>query len=67
MQLYLRTRNFPLRFIYPSLLFLFSVENCAELNKCGQTISGVYAVDLNGVGAFNIYIVTRQLSVDDRK
>ena len=67
MQLYLRTRNFPLRFIYPSLLFLFSVENCAELNKCGQTISGVYAVDLNGVGAFNIYIVTRQVSVDDRK
>ena len=67
MQVYLRTRNFPLRFIYSSLLFLFSVENCAELNKCGQTISGINAVDLNGVGAINIYIVTRQLSVDDRQ
>ncbi|XP_022810124.1 angiopoietin-related protein 1-like, partial [Stylophora pistillata] len=31
-------------------------KNCGELYKCGQTISGVYTIDLaDGKGAFNVY------------
>ncbi|XP_022807763.1 angiopoietin-related protein 7-like [Stylophora pistillata] len=31
-------------------------KNCAELYKCGQTISGVYTIDpADGKGAFNVY------------
>ncbi|PFX17476.1 Fibroleukin [Stylophora pistillata] len=30
-------------------------KNCAELYKCGQTISDVYTIDPDGSGAFNVY------------
>ena len=30
-------------------------KNCAELYNCGQTISGVYSIDPDGKGAFNVY------------
>ncbi|CAH3150310.1 unnamed protein product, partial [Pocillopora meandrina] len=34
---------------------IFSENNCAELYNCGQTISGVYTIDPDGKGAFNVY------------
>ncbi|CAH3103567.1 unnamed protein product [Pocillopora meandrina] len=30
-------------------------KNCAELYKCGQTISGVYTIDPDSLGAFDVY------------
>ena len=30
-------------------------KNCAELYNCGQTISGVYTIDPDGKGAFNVH------------
>ncbi|XP_022810491.1 fibroleukin-like, partial [Stylophora pistillata] len=30
-------------------------KNCDERYKCGQTISGVYAIDPDGSGVFNVY------------
>lgn len=32
-----------------------TAKNCAELYTCGQTISGVYTIDPDGLGAFNVY------------
>ncbi|XP_022799949.1 ficolin-2-like isoform X1 [Stylophora pistillata] len=32
-----------------------TAKNCAELYTCGQTISGVYTIDPDGSGAFNVY------------
>ncbi|XP_022807760.1 fibroleukin-like [Stylophora pistillata] len=34
---------------------VLQVKNCAELYKCGQTINGVYTIDPDGSGAFNVY------------
>ncbi|PFX16630.1 fibroleukin-like [Stylophora pistillata] len=30
-------------------------KNCAELYRCGQTISGIYTIDPDGSGAFDVY------------
>jgi len=30
-------------------------KNCAELNKSGDRISGVYAIDPDGSGAFDVF------------
>ena len=35
--------------------FLPIDKNCAELYKCGQTISGVYTIDPDSLGAFDVY------------
>ena len=35
--------------------FLPTDKNCAELYKCGQTISGVYTIDPDSSGAFDVY------------
>ena len=35
--------------------FLPAAKNCAELYKSGQRISGVYTIDPDGLGAFNVY------------
>jgi len=36
--------------------FFFSIgKNCAELYKSGQTISGVYTIDPDGSGAFDVF------------
>ena len=35
--------------------FLPAVKNCAELYKSGRRISGVYTIDSDGLGAFNVY------------
>ena len=40
---------------YINYYFSYSAKNCAELYKCGQTISGVYTIDPDGSGAFNVY------------
>ncbi|PFX25392.1 Angiopoietin-related protein 3 [Stylophora pistillata] len=34
---------------------LARAKNCAELYKSGRRISGVYAIDPDGLGAFNVY------------
>lgn len=46
-----------LRFSFFSLvtdIFCFTA-NCAELYKDGKTTSGVYTIDPDGLGAFNVY------------
>ena len=39
-----------------NLLTLYSTaKNCAELYKSGQRVSGVYTIDPDGLGAFDVY------------
>lgn len=38
-----------------ALALVIPAKNCAELYKCGQTISGVYTIDPDGSGAFDVY------------
>ena len=35
--------------------FLTEAKNCAELYKSGRRVSGVYPIDPDGSGAFNVY------------
>ena len=38
------------------IFILYSIaKNCAELYKSGRRISGVYTIDPDGSGAFNVY------------
>ena len=38
-----------------TFFFLTEAKNCAELYKSGRRISGVYPIDPDGSGAFNVY------------
>ena len=38
-----------------NLLILTVKRNCTELYKSGQKVSGVYAIDPDGSGAFDVF------------
>ena len=42
-------------FFFFFFFFLTEAKNCAELYKSGRRISGVYPIDPDGSGAFNVY------------
>ena len=44
-----------LKFFTFNLLILTVKRNCAELYKSGQKVSGVYAIDPDGSGAFDVF------------
>ena len=37
------------------MFILTAKRNCAELYKSGQKVSGIYAIDPDGSGAFNVF------------
>ena len=55
---YKNKKQYIVRFVLaPSDTFILSsiAKNCAELYKSGQRVSGVYTIDPDGSGAFNVY------------
>ena len=49
------TAKFHMAWNFEVYFFSSTAKNCAELYKCGQTISGVYTIDPDGSGAFDVY------------